>query len=142
MITFGGIYTKFSPAYLRHLVQCLKQCFLVIACNKDNFSTAEIHECLHVLSFSTSLFWNKGKSMGQKFENDHPPLIQIKLCTPFWTRSYGIHLEKGNSFILEQIRIIVFCPFDHYCTINKDVIIVYGIWEAIFPTSYVWATFQ
>ena len=38
-ITTVGIYTKFFPACLKHLVQCLK-CFLVIACQKF-FSTAE-----------------------------------------------------------------------------------------------------
>ena len=35
--------------------------------------------------------------------------------------SYGIHLEKVNLFILEQIRIIEFCPFDHYHALNQEV---------------------
>ena len=45
--------------------------------------------------------------------------------------SYGHHFGPGDigyilkklTFILEQIRIIEFCPFDHYHTINKDMFI-------------------
>ena len=39
--------------------------------------------------------------------------VKSKLQKLFWPQSYGINLEKVNSVILEQIRIIEFCPFDH-----------------------------
>ena len=37
--------------------------------------------------------------------------VKSKLQKPFWPQSYGINLEKFNSFIPEQIRMIEFCPF-------------------------------
>ena len=54
---------------------------------------------------------------------------------------YGIHLEKVDYFILEQIRIIEVCPFDHYHALNHDLFFtngasVYGIWGAFSPTNY------
>ena len=39
--------------------------------------------------------------------------VKSKLQKPFWPRSYGIILEKVNSFTIEQIRIIEFSPFHH-----------------------------
>ena len=66
IITIVGIYTKLFPACLRHLVQCLTLCFLVIAC-QICFQQLKIHECL--LSFTASLFWNGRKKMVQKGEN-------------------------------------------------------------------------
>ena len=39
--------------------------------------------------------------------------VKSKLQKPIWLQGYGINLEKVNSFILEQIRIIEFCSFDH-----------------------------
>ena len=39
--------------------------------------------------------------------------VKGKLRKLFWLWSYQINLEKVNSFILEQIRIIEFCPFDY-----------------------------
>ena len=39
--------------------------------------------------------------------------VKSKLQKPFWLQSYGINFQKVNFFILEQIRIIEFCPFDH-----------------------------
>ena len=39
--------------------------------------------------------------------------VKSKLRKPFWPWSYGINLEKFDSFIKEQIRIIEFCPFDY-----------------------------
>ena len=66
--------------------------------------------------------------------------VESKLQVSFWQWSYGIHLEKVNSIILEQIRIIEFCPFDHYRFfrdyLNHDVFCVLGIWEGIFTTNY------
>ena len=107
----------------------------MIAGHKNIFQQLKKHEC--PLSSSTSLLWNGWRTMVQKCENDHhfPHLqfqipinnkshhypshfrlfhVKVKLWTPFWQQSYGIHLEKVNSFILEQMRMIKFCPFDHY----------------------------
>ena len=39
--------------------------------------------------------------------------VKIKQQKQFWPWSYGINLEKVNSFILEQIWIIEFRLFDH-----------------------------
>ena len=72
IITTVGIYTKFFPACLKHFVQCLKYCFLVIAYQKK-FQQLKIHECL--LSFTTSLFWNGSETMVQKCENDRNLLL-------------------------------------------------------------------
>ena len=39
IMTTVGIYTKCFPACLRHLVQCLKSCFLAIAFQKNFFNS-------------------------------------------------------------------------------------------------------
>ena len=60
-----------------------------------------------------------------------------KLRKPFWPGSYGINLEKVNSFIRQQMRLV---PLTINCALNYDVFITsgirdIGIWEAIFITK-------
>ena len=83
IITNVGIYTNFFPACLRHLVQCLKYCFLVIACQKNIHQQLKIHECL--LSFSTSLFWNGWITMVQNVR-----MTVTFLIYHFWFQSISI----------------------------------------------------
>ena len=52
--------------------------------------------------------------------------VKSKLQKPFWSQGYEITLEKVNSFILEQIRIIEFCPLALNFALNYDVLITSG----------------
>ena len=63
-----GIYTKFFPACLKHLVSMSEIMFSSDSMSKNIVQQLKIHECL--LSFSTLLFWNGWKTMVQKCEND------------------------------------------------------------------------
>ena len=107
IITTVGIYTKFFPACLRHLVQCLKKKILLIACQIKK--KLKIHECL--LSFTTSLFWNGFVIMVQKYENDRnfllykcwfqliPIVIHIQAILDFQNNLYFNETQQANSTI-------------------------------------------
>ena len=69
-----------------------------------------IQETRQTNSWISCHLWKKKQSSSSK-----GPFFTVKskLQKPFWQQSYGINLEKVNFFILEQIRIIEFCPFYH-----------------------------
>ena len=155
IITNVRIYTNFFPACLRHLVQWLKWCFRVIACQKICFSTAEntwmstfvfniivlvwLENNGLLVIFLIYHFWFQLISIGihiraildfqdnLNFQETRQTIschlwknpdffikravfpVKSKLWKPFWPQSDGVNLEKVNSFILGQIRIIEFC---------------------------------
>ena len=64
-----------------------------------------------ILDFQNNLYFQETWQTNATIKAVFP--VKSKLHKPFWLRSYGINLEKVNSFILEQLRIIEFYNFDH-----------------------------